>query len=146
MSKLKKRKLYISTDLEFNPEQAVLAGDFCNFCANHFPIDGDFKVFIVSDRESHDIPTTAAYHRGRNIIKVYGKNRALVDILRSVAHELTHLRQDEKGELIGMIQDAGGAIEDEANAKAGEIIKLYAKSDPERKRIYESATKDFTLV
>ena len=124
---MRKRKLYISTDLGLNPEQAVLIGDFCNFCANHFP-------------------TTAAYHRGRNIIKVYGKNRALVDILRSIAHELTHLKQDERGELVGMIQDAGGEIEDEANAKAGEIIKLYAKSDPERRRIYESATKDFNLL
>ena len=121
-------------------------GDFCNFCADHFPITGGFKVFVVDDRELHDIPTTAAYHRGRNIIKVYGKNRALVDILRSIAHELTHLKQDERGELIGIIQDAGGSIEDEANAKAGEIIKLYAKSDPERRKIYESATRDFMLV
>jgi hypothetical protein len=143
---LRKRKLYISTDLGLNPEQAVLIGDFCNFCANHFPIKSNFKVFVVDDREIHDIPTTAAYHRGRNIIKVYGKNRALVDILRSIAHELTHLKQDERGELVGMIQDAGGEIEDEANAKAGEIIKLYAKSDPERRRIYESATKDFNLL
>ncbi len=141
-----KRKLFISDGLGLNPEQVVLMGDFCNFCADHFPITGGFKVFVVDDRELHDIPTTAAYHRGRNIIKVYGKNRALVDILRSIAHELTHLKQDERGELIGIIQDAGGSIEDEANAKAGEIIKLYAKSDPERRKIYESATRDFMLV
>ena len=63
--------------------------------------------------------------------------------MRSIAHELTHLKQDERGELVGEIQDAGGAIEDEANAKAGEIIKLYAKSDPERRRIYESATRSY---
>ena len=36
------------------------------------------------------------------------------------------------------VQDAGGDIEDEANAKAGEMIKIFAKSKPERKRIYES--------
>tara|TARA_A100001515_G_scaffold130439_1_gene117675 strand:- start:22 stop:453 length:432 start_codon:yes stop_codon:yes gene_type:complete len=141
-----KRKLFISDGLGLNPEQIVLMGDFCNFCADHFPIKSGFKVFVVDDREIHDIPTTAAYHRGRNIIKVYGKNRALVDILRSIAHELTHLKQDERGELVGVIQDAGGTIEDEANAKAGEIIKLYAKSDPERRKIYESATRDFMLV
>ena len=49
--------------------------------------------------------------------------------------------QDEGGMLVGDIQDAGGSIEDEANARAGELIKLYAKSHPKRKRIYESAIR-----
>ena len=35
------------------------------------------------------------------------------------------------------IRDAGGFHEDQANAKAGELIKLFAKSSPERKMIYE---------
>jgi len=102
-------------------------------------VSGDFEIHVVSDRDYHNIGTTAAYHIGKNIVKVYGKNRALVDILRSIAHELTHMMQDESGMLDGQIQDAGGPIEDEANARAGELIKLYAKSSPERKRIYESA-------
>ena len=73
---MKKRKLYISTGLGLTPEKAILVGDFCNFCADHFPIQNSFKVFVVDDRDQHEIPTTAAYHRGRNIIKVYGKDRA----------------------------------------------------------------------
>ena len=36
------------------------------------------------------------------------------------------------------VQDVGGDIEDEANARAGEIIKSFAQSDDNRKRIYES--------
>jgi len=48
------------------------------------------------------------------------------------------MMQDENGMLVGQIQDAGGDIEDEANAKAGEIIKRYAKSHPGRRKIYES--------
>jgi|TARA_R110002020_G_scaffold138910_1_gene309464 hypothetical protein len=135
------RKLYISNEIDTSPEKTALMGDFCNFCASHLPISGDFEVFVVSDRDAHDIATTAAYHRGEGIIKVYGKNRALVDILRSIAHELTHLKQDEQGELVGIIQDAGGEIEDEANARAGEIIKLFAKSAPGRIRIYESIAR-----
>ena len=136
------RKLYIPGKMKELPEKTYLMGDFINFCAENLPISGDFKVFVVEDREKHDIKTTAAYHRGQNIIKVYSKNRALVDVLRSIAHELTHLRQDEDNMLVGQIQDAGGQIEDEANAKAGELIKLYAKSSPERKRIYESAIRN----
>ena len=72
------------------------------------------------------------------MLKVYGRNRALADVLRSIAHELTHMMQDETGLIQGPVQDAGGFHEDQANARAGEIIKLFAKSTPERKRIYEA--------
>jgi Zn-dependent peptidase ImmA (M78 family) len=139
------RKLYLDSGVNITPENSLLAGDFINFCADSLPIVGDFEIYVVSDRNSHHIDTTAAYHIGKNIVKVYGRDRALVDILRSIAHELTHMMQDECGILSGEIQDAGGSIEDEANARAGELIKLYAKSHPKRKRIYESYIKQNVL-
>ena len=46
--------------------------------------------------------------------------------------------QDQIGILQGPIRDAGGFHEDQANSKAGELIKLFAKSKPDRKAIYES--------
>ena len=49
-------------------------------------------------------------------VKVYTKERALQDVMRSVAHELVHHHQNEEGELKGKIQNVGGPIEDEANA------------------------------
>jgi hypothetical protein len=140
------RKLYMSKDLDLTQEKAFLIGDFINFCAGELPLAGEFEVYIVDDRDQHDISTTAAYHRGDNLVKVYGKNRATVDVLRSVAHELVHMMQDENGMLAGQIQDAGGPIEDEANAKAGEIIKRYAKSHPSRRVIYESARRSDLLI
>ena len=140
------RKLFIDSEIELTPEKIFLMGDFINFCADKLPINGNFKVHVVSNRDKHDITTTAAYQMGKNVLKVYGKNRALVDIMRSVAHELTHLMQDESDRLIGIIQDAGGEIEDEANARAGELIKRYAKSHPTRKRIYEHASQFKTML
>jgi len=138
------RKLYIEKDINISPEKAFLAGDFINFCADNLPIKGSFDVYVVSDRDAHEISTTASYNRGNGVIKVFGRNRALVDVLRSIAHELTHLKQDENNELQGVIQDAGGHIEDEANARAGELIKLYAKSNPSRRRIYEKLTRNIS--
>lgn len=58
--------------------------------------------------------------------------------MRSVAHELTHMMQNQSGLIRGPIRDAGGFHEDQANAKAGELLKLFAKSSPGRERIYES--------
>ena len=143
-----KRKLFISQDLEIEPEKTLLIGDFIVFCCDSLPVRGDCSIYIVSKREPYSISTTAAYLVGEGEIRIYGKNRgivyakdrAFVDVLRSIAHEMTHMMQDEMGLLVGKIRDAGGFHEDQANAKAGELIKLYAKQ-PGRKKIYESLSK-----
>lgn len=131
-------KLYIDHRLPMTEEKVKLAGEFCLFCANELPIEGDFQIYMVADRKPHNIGTTALYEVGNNVCKIYCKNRALADCLRSIAHEMTHMMQDEMGLLVGNIRDAGGFHEDQANARAGELLKLFAKSRPERKAIYES--------
>jgi hypothetical protein len=136
-------KLYVDEGLSYNPEQIKLAGEFILFCADSLPIEGDFEVHLVNSREPHGISTTALYEVGNNCCKVYCKNRALADVLRSVAHEMTHMMQDQIGILNGPIRDAGGFHEDQANSKAGELIKLFAKSSPERKMIYENITRRY---
>ena len=131
-------KLFISNDLGYDFDKSRLLSEFVLFCAEHLPIEEDFKVFVVNNRKPHNITTTAVYECGNNTCKIYGKNRALVDVMRSIAHEMTHMMQDEMGLLVGHIQDAGGFHEDQANSKAGELIKLFAKSKEDRKAIYEN--------
>jgi len=132
-------KLYVDKKLNIQPEKVRLMGEFCYFCAQHLPITGNFKVYVTSDRKNSNISTTALYEVNNNVCRVYGKNRALVDICRSIAHEMTHMMQDEMGLLKGHIQDAGGFHEDQANARAGELIKRFAKSKEGRRGIYESS-------
>ena len=131
-------KLYIDKELDLNKEKSQFLAEFCAYCADMLPIEGDFKVYVVSKREPYSISTTAAYIVNENTCYVYGKNRALPDVMRSIAHEMTHMMQDQTGLLRGQIRDAGGFHEDQANARAGELIKRFAKSSPERKNIYES--------
>ena len=131
-------KLYVDKNLQIDHEKINLLSEFCAYCADNLPIKGKFEIYVVADRPSHGISTTAAYEIDNNVCRIYGKNRALVDICRSIAHEMTHMMQDEMGLINGPIRDAGGFHEDQANAKAGELIKLFAKSSPDRKMIYES--------
>ena len=77
-------KLYIDKNLNIDKNKAKILAEFCIFCADKLPIEGDFEVKIVSDREPHGILTTAAYHLDENKCAVYGKNRALVDVMRSI--------------------------------------------------------------
>ena len=136
--KLKNRKLFIHRDTGIKKSQLSLVCKFIIFCTRVLPITGSFEIRIVSDRAASGISTTAAYHTGVGKIVVYGKNRALVDIMRSVAHEMVHMMQDEKGMIQGSIRDIGGFHENQANAGAGALIKAFAKTIPGGEKIYES--------
>jgi hypothetical protein len=78
-----------------------------------------------------ELKTTANYDytKENKIIKINAKNRALVDVMRSLAHEMVHHKQYEQGRLKVKPPDIGGEIEDEANAKAGQFIKMFAQKD-----------------
>jgi len=105
----------------------------------------DFALFVIKELGIKNAPTIAIqnsrgelkttanydYTKENKIIKVNAHKRALVDVMRSLAHELTHHKQFEDGRLNGpKPPDIGGEIEDEANAKAGQFIKMYSKKDP----------------
>lgn len=91
------------------------------------------KPKIILQFKHEGLTTTASY--GNKEIKVYAKERALVDIMRSIAHEMVHLLQDIEGRLEQTNHDkdnaAGSPIENEANYKAGEIIRNFGEEHPE---------------
>ena len=87
-------------------------------------------VKIQNNRDGLKTTANYDYTKENKIIKVCAKNRALVDVCRSIAHEMVHHKQYEQGRLKVQPPDIGGEIEDEANAKAGQFIKMYAKEDP----------------
>ena len=91
---------------------------------------------ISIQNHRNGLKTTANYDytKENKVVKVCMKNRALVDVMRSIAHELVHHKQFEQGRLKVQPPDIGGEIEDEANAKAGQFIKMFSKKDP---NIYE---------
>lgn len=111
-------------------DQINLLNEFIDFAAGILEIKPP-KVVLQYSREG--LTTTAAYQDGK--IHVYVKERALVDIMRSIAHEMTHLKQDLEKRLDDKNHDAnnaaGSPIEDEANYKAGEIIRKFGEIHPE---------------
>lgn len=131
-------KLYIDKNLNLNENKSQYIAEFCVYCADMLPIEGDFQIYVVSERKPYNISTTAAYIVNENSCYVYGKNRALADVMRSIAHEMTHMMQDQTGLIRGPIRDAGGFHEDQANARAGELIKKFVREREDRKAIYES--------
>lgn len=104
--------------------------DFVKFVKNELKLKDVPTISIQNNRNGLKTTANYDYTKENKIIKVCSKNRALVDVMRSLAHELVHHKQWEDGRLEGpKPPDIGGEIEDEANAKAGQFIKLYAKID-----------------
>lgn len=79
-----------------------------------------------------DMPedTTFGKYGGGTLYVVTG-GRHPVDVLRTLAHELTHFKQDGKGELTDGAGETGTPQENEANSNAGIIMRNFAKNHPE---------------
>lgn len=105
--------------------------DFVNFAKKHLAIDDGIRVALAYER-TPDLKTTA-YYDLNGLVKIYVKNRAIIDVCRSIAHELVHHKQNLEGRLNDIAKDGddGSPIENEANAIAGVIIRKYGKLHPE---------------
>lgn len=106
--------------------------DFINFAKKYLDIHDDIKVELAFER-TPDLKTTAYYDTTSNLVKVYAKNRAIIDVCRSISHELVHHQQNIQGRLTDTAKDGqdGTPIENEANAVAGIIIRKYGNLHPE---------------
>jgi hypothetical protein len=94
---------------------------FVRFLQSKLPIEETLDIFITSEKEGK--MTTGGRHDDSTIFVLGGK-RLIRDILRTLAHEWVHeyqmtILKREKGPNIG------GINEDEANAIAGKLIKLF---------------------
>jgi hypothetical protein len=103
---------------------------FCEWTKDRLHIKNMPKIELSMDtEEAQNNHHTGSHTQGEGSIWVYAKNRNLVDILRTVFHELVHVRQDE----IGMIKPGdsypGSPIEAMADMLAGKFIKIYGEKN-----------------
>jgi hypothetical protein len=114
-----------------NDDNKEKLDSFVKFVKEQLEIKTVPTIKIQNNRDGLKTTANYDYTKENKIIKVCSKGRALVDVMRSIAHEMVHHKQFEDGRLDGpQPPDIGGEIEDEANAKAGQYIKMYAKIDP----------------
>jgi predicted chitinase/pyrimidine deaminase RibD-like protein len=71
------------------------------------------------------------YQPEQHVLHVNLRNRHIMDILRTVAHELAHCRQHELEQLDHTSGNTGSPIENEAHAVAGIIMRDFADAHPE---------------
>jgi Zn-dependent peptidase ImmA (M78 family) len=104
---------------------------FVKYAATELKITSPYRIKLSNDRS--EFTTLAYYDPNTGTVAAFIANRHPVDIMRSLAHELTHHLQKQRGELKPGVktQDIGGKIEDEANSVAGQLIKKFGYANPQ---------------
>lgn len=83
----------------------------------------------MDTEEAQNNHHTGGHIDGDDSIWVYAKNRNLVDILRTVFHELVHVRQGELNMIRPGSSYPGSPIEAMADMLAGKWIKIYGEKN-----------------
>ena len=104
--------------------------EFCQMLQDELKLKDDVHIHFVSER---NIPMTTGVRMPHHEIYVLAKNRLLIDIFRTIAHEWVHeyqhqimnVPEDEQ------IQDIGGPEENMASILASVYLKKFQKNYPQ---------------
>lgn len=104
---------------------------FLEFLQNKIPVVNDIEIIFLNKRQEG---MTTGVRKPHGKINVLSKNRMLIDIMRTIAHEWVHEYQSQ---ILGIskknkkIKDIGGTEENMANALSGVFIKQFQKNNPD---------------
>jgi len=125
-------KLYITKSVDnFDENKTKLMAEFIKFCCKQLGISQPITVHLTGKRGG-PIQTTASFNPNNNEIWIYVKNRnMLADPMRSLAHEIRHLKQNIDGVITPTSGNDGSEHENEAHSFSGLMIRLFGKMHPE---------------
>jgi len=108
-----------------------LINEFIVFCIKELKLQRPIncKVRLTTNKKETD--TYAHFDPNNNKIVVYIGDRGIADSLRSLSHEIIHMSQRQQGKLKPNSGETGSSEENEANAKAGVLMRNFGKIRPE---------------
>jgi len=116
------------------PDTEQILRDFVEFAMQDLGIQQMPTIKLRRDPQWPVVNRTfGRYNNDAQTLEVAWGQRHIMDVLRTVAHELTHKHQHEReGEQMGDdAGETGSPYENEANAKAGILMRDYAALHPE---------------
>ena len=107
--------------------------DFIRFAAKHLELNSLPKFdFNFDGKAGVERKSFGGYAPGHEHITIVVANRHIMDVCRTLAHELVHYKQDLDKQLEDDDAGATGSPqENEANAEAAVIMRNWGKKHPE---------------
>ena len=131
-----KNKLEETLDEPEDQTDNILA-DFIEFAAQALDLQQIPKITFSDDEQlAKNMHSLGAYQPKSDELLVIKGPRLTADILRTLAHELVHRKQNELGPLSAEDGKTGSDVENEANAAAGVLLRQFGQYRPE---IFEEA-------
>jgi hypothetical protein len=128
-----------TTETDAESDEQILR-DFVKFCVDQLDIERMPRVKLRRDPEwCKRNRTFGRYNDDAEMLEVAWGNRHIMDVLRTVAHELTHKHQHEREAVPADAGETGSPYENEANAKAGVLMRAWAQRHPGH---FESGSAD----
>ena len=124
---------------ELSDEKPDVIKDFINFAVEALELKNTPEVEFSDDEDlSKNMHSLGMYNPSTDKLLVIKGSRMIADILRTLAHELVHRKQDELKPLSAEDGKTGSDIENEANAAAGILLRQFGAYRPE---IFEKLTE-----
>jgi len=105
--------------------------DFLPLAKEELTLDQLPKIKLVGTVTDDEQPTFGRYDSEAHDITLAILNRHPIDILRTLAHELVHYRQDINNELGPHSGETGSPQENQAHELAGVIMRHFNKANPQ---------------
>jgi len=118
--------------LPFQKKDEII-NEFVEFATKKLKLGDKSPNVAVSykDNVAEKMKSFGKFFPDTNEIRVVGTNRNLADVLRTIAHELVHYKQNKEGKLNQNSGETGSAEENEANVLAGVLMREFGKTYPE---------------
>ena len=125
--------LNLFEELEGPPEPTLVDAlrDFLPLAIKHLELKKLPKIKLLDEVETEHMPSFGKFSDDDRTIHLGIKNRHPNDILRTLAHELTHYAQGQRDELDADSGATGSPEEDQANAEAGVIMREFNQQFPQ---------------
>ena len=120
-------------------KEKEIIDNFVHYTARELGIKTLPRIELESSEDVAKINRSfGSYSPGASTIKVSTGGRHIADVLRTLGHELVHHAQNEQGVLNNESGETGSEHENEANAKAGVLLRNFGRSNPVIYEDYEN--------
>lgn len=100
---------------------------FAKHCIKELGLKG--KIKIILSKHQTGMPTAGYFNPENCDVFVAVHNRAIADIMRTMAHELTHCKQQQDGVVFPSDDEGLQPLEDAANTSSGRLVRFYGREN-----------------
>lgn len=121
---------FLAENLNLKKANLIL-DKFVEFAANEIGLKQLPEINFFTDT-ARSVKNSSFGGYGGKQINITVVNRHVMDVLRTLAHELVHFKQDIEGRITSDDDGKDGSpIENEANAEAAVVMRKWGKLHPE---------------